>query len=205
MNKRSGIESRKRIIDAAMGVFSMHGYAKASIREIAKIAGISVGGVYLYFKNKEELYINLIKDRMQDLITKTEVIAEPTKSPSMALSAFLRLHLDYAQKHKELILLHIREHGFTFGMDAKKQFFTSQRKLVEKIIVRGVRAGEFRRCNAKEMAKIIMGTLRGIVLSMAVDADVIVTSRGLNEFVFNGLLVGGKKEEVIDDMKRREE
>ncbi|MEW6419148.1 MAG: TetR/AcrR family transcriptional regulator [Nitrospirota bacterium] len=194
MNRRSGIESKKRIIDAAMGVFSRHGYAKANIREIAKTAGISVGGVYLYFKNKEELYKSLINDRMRDFGSKIEMIAEQTKSATVALSNFLRLYIENAMKHKEFILLHIREHGFTFGMDEKRQFFRKQRRLIEKIILSGIRTGEFRRCNAKEMAKIIMGSLRGILLSMALDDDIIVTPKGLNEFVLNGLLRKDRKE-----------
>ncbi len=194
MNRRSGIESKNRIIDAAMGVFSRHGYAKANIREIAKTAGISVGGVYLYFKNKEELYKSLINDRMRDFGSKIDMIAEQTKSATVALSNFLRLYIENALKHKEFILLHIREHGFTFGMDEKRQFFRKQRRLIEKIILSGIRTGEFRRCNAKEMAKIIMGSLRGILLSMALDDDVTVTPKGLNEFVLNGLLRKDKKE-----------
>lgn len=193
MSRRSGIESRKRIIDAAMGVFSRHGYAKANIRDIARTAGISVGGVYLYFRNKEELYKSLIKEGMRDFGSKIETTTEQAKSATEALSNFLKLHLENALKHKEFILLHIREHGFTFGMDEKRQFFRNQRKLIEKIIVKGIHSGEFRRCNAEEMANIIMGTLRGAVLSMAIDDDVIVTSRGLSEFVLNGLLSCGKK------------
>lgn len=194
MNRRSGIDSKKRIIDAAMGVFSRHGYAKANIREIAKTAGISVGGVYLYFKNKKELYKNLINDRMIDFSSKIEMIAEQKKSATVTLSNFLRLYIENALKHKEFILLHIRGHGFRFGMDEKRQFFRKQRRLIEKIILRGIRTGEFRRCNAREMAKIIMGSLRGILLSMALDDDVIVTPNGLNEFVLNGLLRKDKKE-----------
>lgn len=193
MNKRSGIESRKRIIDAAMSVFSKHGYAKANIREIAKIAGISVGGVYLYFKNKEELYKSLINEKMQEMGRKIELISGRAGSASEALSNFLRLYLENALKHKEFILLHIREHGFTFAVDEKRKFFRKQRELIEKILVRGIRTSEFRRCNTQEMAKIIMGSLRGIILSMALDGDVHVTPKMLNEFIFNGLLRVNKK------------
>jgi len=192
MNKRSGIESRKRIIDAAMDVFSMKGYAKASIREIAKAAGISIGGVYLYFRNKEELYKSLINDRMLNIGSKLELTDGSAKSAAEALSDFLKLHLENALKHKEFILLHIREHGFSFGVAEKRKFFRKQRELIEKILLRGIKAGEFRRCNANDMAKIIMGSLRGIILSMALDDDVIITPKKLNEFIFNGLLISGK-------------
>ncbi|KPK44264.1 MAG: hypothetical protein AMK74_05460 [Nitrospira bacterium SM23_35] len=188
MNKRSGIESKKKIMKAAMDVFSRKGYAKANIREIARIAGISIGGVYLYFRNKEELYKSLINEKMLDIGSKTETIAGETRSASQALSDFLRLHLDYALKHKEFILLHIREHGFTFGVQEKKNFFRKQRDLVGRLIQRGIRTGEFRKCDADDMAKVIMGSLRGILLSMALDDDVHITPQMLNEFIFNGLL-----------------
>lgn len=188
MNRRSGIESRKRILDAAMVIFSRHGYSKASIREIAKVAGISVGGVYLYFKNKEELYQSFIKNGMDNVRQKTEMIAESTKSPTRTLCDFLEIYLDIGINHKEFILVHIRELGFTFALEQKRQFFKNQIRLVEKIIDRGIQTGEFRKCNVKEAAKIIMGTLRGVMLSMALDKDVNVTSEGLNDLILNGLL-----------------
>jgi len=194
MNKRSGIESKQKIMKAAMDVFSRKGYAKANIREIARIAGISIGGVYLYFRNKEELYRSLINERMLDIGSKTETIAGKTQSASEALSHFLGLHLENALKHKEFILLHIREHGFTFGVQEKKNFFRKQRELVERLIQRGIRTGEFRKCNADDMAKVIMGSLRGVILSMALDDDVHITPQMMNEFIFNGLLTPAQNE-----------
>ena len=193
MNKRSGIESKQKIMKAAMDVFSRKGYAKANIREIARTAGISVGGVYLYFRNKEELYRSLINERMLDIGSKTETIAGKTQSASEALSHFLSLHLENALKHKEFILLHIREHGFTFGVQEKKNFFRKQRELVERLIQRGIRTGEFRKCNADDMAKVIMGSLRGVILSMALDDDVHITPQMMNEFIFNGLHTPARK------------
>jgi AcrR family transcriptional regulator len=193
MNKRSGIESKQKIMKAAMDVFSRKGYAKANIREIARTAGISVGGVYLYFRNKEELYRSLINERMLDIGSKTETIAGKTQSASEALSHFLSLHVENALKHKEFILLHIREHGFTYGVQEKKNFFRKQRELVERLIQRGIRTGEFRKCNADAMAKVIMGSLRGVLLSMALDDDVHITPEMMNEFIFNGLLTPARK------------
>jgi len=193
MNKRSGIESKQKIMKAAMDVFSRKGYAKANIREIARTAGISVGGVYLYFRNKEELYRSLINERMLDIGSKTETIAGKTQSASEALSHFLSLHVENALKHKEFILLHIREHGFTFGVQEKKKFFRKQRALVERLIQRGIRTGEFRKCNADDMAKVIMGSLRGVILSMALDDDVHITPQMMHEFIFNGLHAPARK------------
>ncbi|MBK1810585.1 TetR/AcrR family transcriptional regulator [Clostridium sp. YIM B02505] len=53
-------EVRKSIIDEAIKEFNIKGYKAASIRNIAKNSGTSVGNIYKYFASKEELYENLI-------------------------------------------------------------------------------------------------------------------------------------------------
>jgi len=191
MNKRSGTESKQKIMKAAMDVFSRKGYAKANIREIARTAGISIGGVYLYFKNKEDLYRNLIKERKISLRDAIETTLSQPRTAAESLSAFIKLYLDYAVKHKEFIILHIREHGFSFGAHEKRQFFSQQRKLIEKIIHRGIQSGEFRKCNPEQMATILMGSLRGLVLSIALD-DAHITPEMLSELVYRGLLAVGR-------------
>ena len=72
MNKRSGIESRRKIMKAAKDVFFRHGYGETNIREISRKAGMSVGGIYLYFKSKEELYKSLISEGRREIAAMTE-------------------------------------------------------------------------------------------------------------------------------------
>lgn len=47
---------RGRILTVASQQFGQKGYSKTSIREIAELAGISVGNIYNYFTNKDELF-----------------------------------------------------------------------------------------------------------------------------------------------------
>lgn len=47
---------KQAIITAAMKVFSQNAYAHANTEEIARIAGISKGALFYYFKNKESLF-----------------------------------------------------------------------------------------------------------------------------------------------------
>ena len=50
-------DTRTRIIRAATGVFAEHGYQKATISEISRLAGISEASLYEYFESKEELLL----------------------------------------------------------------------------------------------------------------------------------------------------
>jgi AcrR family transcriptional regulator len=47
----------EEILDAALRVFVQRGLHKAKLEEVAQEAGISKGTIYLYFKNKEELFV----------------------------------------------------------------------------------------------------------------------------------------------------
>jgi len=187
MNKRSGIESRKRILDAAMKVFAEYGYIKANMRMIAHAARISTGGLYLYFKNKEDLYLTLIKSNMDDFAVETMESVRDIADPAEAITAFITINLNYAKKHRELILVQGRELGFAFGLEMRRNFFKKQRGLIEDIIRKGVRKGEFREVDIKETAKIIFSLIRGFVLNIVVEPDALFSPEECSSLVLNGL------------------
>src|SRR5262249_21400985 len=55
---------RRKVQRAAARVFAERGYARATIEEIARRAGLSVGAIYLYFQSKEDLYASLAQDAL---------------------------------------------------------------------------------------------------------------------------------------------
>jgi AcrR family transcriptional regulator len=81
---------RQQIIVAAKRVFSEKGFNKATMEDIAKEAELSPGTLYLYFKNKEELYASLSLRILQYLhIRVTHVNKEAALSPDQKLSALM--------------------------------------------------------------------------------------------------------------------
>ena len=60
-------EIRERILAAAVEEFKAQGYADASIRNIAENAEISLGNIYRYYVNKEDLYFAIIKPFMESV------------------------------------------------------------------------------------------------------------------------------------------
>lgn len=61
-------ERKQQILDAALEIFAKNGYYKASISQIAKEASISKGLLYNYFKNKEQLLIEVMSDGIKYLL-----------------------------------------------------------------------------------------------------------------------------------------
>ena len=66
--KRS-IEKKQRIKDAALKLMSEKGYFATSANEIAREAGVSIGTFYSYFKDKKELYAELVDDIYTAVLT----------------------------------------------------------------------------------------------------------------------------------------
>jgi AcrR family transcriptional regulator len=61
--KESQVQTRERLLEAGLQVFSRRGYYAASVDEIAAEAGFSKGAVYSNFESKEDLFLALIDQR----------------------------------------------------------------------------------------------------------------------------------------------
>ena len=60
-------ESRQAIIRSAKKEFLEKGYEKASMRSIAKKAGMTVGNLYRYYKSKEDIIVNIVSETFNDI------------------------------------------------------------------------------------------------------------------------------------------
>ncbi|NFD75881.1 TetR/AcrR family transcriptional regulator [Clostridium botulinum] len=57
-------EIKKDVENAALKIFSQKGYLNTKMSHIAKTANISVGNIYIYFKNKEDLFYSVVPEKL---------------------------------------------------------------------------------------------------------------------------------------------
>lgn len=62
---RIQLRNRRRIMDAALDVFSQHGYRGATLDQIAITAGLSKPNILYYFAGKEEIHVTLLSQLME--------------------------------------------------------------------------------------------------------------------------------------------
>lgn len=60
--QKRGLETKKKIIEAAEKLFAEKGYHKTNALEIAAAAGVATGSFYAYFNNKKEVLIEIIRN-----------------------------------------------------------------------------------------------------------------------------------------------
>ena len=65
--------TRTAILHAAAAEFSEHGYANTSVAQVAAAAGVSLGTVYQYFRDRADLIVVLVRGRVASRMNAAEV------------------------------------------------------------------------------------------------------------------------------------
>jgi AcrR family transcriptional regulator len=95
--ERERQEMRQLILEAAKTVFIEEGYEKASIRAIAERIEYSPATIYLYFKDKDELFYvvhELGFEKLLAVLQQTEVITNPVERLRRGGEAYIRFALE---------------------------------------------------------------------------------------------------------------
>ena len=196
MKRRGSAGSRKCILEAAEELFAEAGYANTTIRMVAGRAGLSVGTIYLYYGNKEELYSELFRRRLETFSAMTEHLRE--EEPVAALMGLIDSYLDYAVRKAKLVSMQIKEHDLEIKRPLKKAFFDSQKKLIADILEKGVRQKVFRKMDCDATASVIFYCIRGMILAQlsgdpGEDAGGKLEARKPCDLFLRGLLRDGQR------------
>jgi TetR/AcrR family fatty acid metabolism transcriptional regulator len=188
MNHRSANKIPKsKVLRSALDLFSSKGYSETKMTEIARDSGLSVGALYLRFKNKEELCLELIKEHTKDFDEQINILLG--QDPAEALKKYIRLNLEYSFQKRQMISMFFREHNLPFLQPLRRNFFRSQHGIISDILVSGIKKGVFKPVNTKDTASIIFASIRGAVLLkiMFGIGDVKKMSASLFQLITNGI------------------
>ena len=109
---------RNSIDDAALKVFFEKGFFSAKMADIAKTADISVGNIYRYYKNKEDLYhavvpperVSAIKEMLVRRIEAAHGIADLRMSgPEDTYWIIFEEQLEFMLEHRQLVVILLRK------------------------------------------------------------------------------------------------
>ncbi|BDT91364.1 MULTISPECIES: TetR/AcrR family transcriptional regulator [Nocardia] len=95
-------ETRQRLIDAAVEMFSAQSYEEVAVADIAKTAGVAHGLLFHYFGNKRGIYLEAMRDA-SDRIVRVER-SEPDLPAAEQIRAGLAAHFRYLAAHRGLAL-----------------------------------------------------------------------------------------------------
>lgn len=159
------LQDRAGLLAAATAVFAERGFHSASIREIARRAGFSVGGVYQFYPSKDELYVAVLEEGWARL--KAEIGSALRAKDSLGqLSALTRLLVGRYESHRGLWQILTGEQAVLPAafkqhlLRRLKSHMRHLRRLVAGIMQRGVRERVFRKVDVELLASAYGGIIR---------------------------------------------
>lgn len=157
---------REEILRAASTLFSQKGYHATSVADVIAAAGISRGTFYLYFDNKDSLFLDLMEQFIQRIMEVVEVVDPNGANPKHEIYENVRRVVDVVFDHQDLTVMVLRE---DFGLNAEvdeklKRFYGFVREMVEGALDNGVRLGLIREVNQAIVATALIGAIKEVFL-----------------------------------------
>ncbi|MGH7654058.1 MAG: TetR/AcrR family transcriptional regulator [Gemmatimonadaceae bacterium] len=152
-------ERPDQILDAALSVFAEHGIASAKLEEIAARAGVSKGTIYLYFPSKEELFREVVRQKVGPAIAQADSAILSEETAEGQLKVFIArqwecLGQDDSEGWIRLVMLELHKYPdlAAFHWD---EVVTRSNTILADIINRGIARGEFRPTDPAVAARMI--------------------------------------------------
>ena len=98
-NQRQSARKLQRILHHAARVFCDRGFEGASIRVISRASGVSLSGLYYYFKSKQELLYLIQYHTFKNVVEELEQRLPKAADPQQRLRLLVRNHLEYFMSH----------------------------------------------------------------------------------------------------------
>lgn len=163
-------ERKDQIKKAALKVFAEKGLAGTKMSMIAEEAGISQGLSYRYFGSKDEIFVLLVEEAIEESRNAIQNIGKLPGSPLEQLRAFTLQLLD--ENHKQYFLL-VQQAQTSEGIPSKakeaieRYSFQDTIEQITPIFVRGQQEGQFAEGDAYKRLILFLSVVSGLMLQDA--------------------------------------
>jgi TetR/AcrR family fatty acid metabolism transcriptional regulator len=163
-----GPAKRDRILRSAIRIFSQKGFFNSKVSEIARLAGVADGTIYLYFKNKDDLLISLFEEKMAEVVADVRSRVAAADGALDRLRIFIENHMDLLVREAgliEVLQVELRQSN-RFMKEYVPAKFLEYLDVISEILERGKREGIFRRdLNVTLARRAVFGALDEMALA----------------------------------------
>ncbi|MEX2255015.1 MAG: TetR/AcrR family transcriptional regulator [Acidimicrobiia bacterium] len=155
--------SRMQILDAAEHVFARKGFHDATVKEIAATAEFSVGGVYSFFAEKDDIFVDIFLRRGSEFMEGMRAVLADPGGARQTMHRLADYQVRFFREHPDFGKLFLRSSGITIGdLDSKidrtaVDNYTEAMNLQAKLFRAGQEAGELRDGDPEVLAQLFSG------------------------------------------------
>lgn len=95
-------QTRQKILDVSLGLFLKQGYEKATMRNIAKEAGLAPGAAYYHFDTKEHIIFAFYEKSYEEHLPIVEEVLATEKEFKKRLAGAVKAHMQIAEHYHEI-------------------------------------------------------------------------------------------------------
>jgi len=96
-------ETGQRILDSALALFREEGFEKATVRGIARRAGVATGAAYYYYPSKEAIVMDFYRRSCVEMQPRIEAALDGVKGLENRLRELIRAKLSYFAPNREVL------------------------------------------------------------------------------------------------------
>lgn len=170
------VEHDKRkheILQKSLDVFVEQGYEDATFQKIADHCGITRTTLYIYFKNKHEIFLGSIKELLSELETNLRDIIKKDMDSIESLKQILFTIVDACENNKKLFsvllnyLLQLKKAGVDINERVRRRVI-KMRHLLSTVLIKGIQKGEIKSVNVKDINELLYGMIEASIFRIAV-------------------------------------
>jgi len=152
------IDRRKLIIEAATKSFSLFGYKATTMDQIAKLANVGKGTIYTFFKNKEDLFYEIITSLLKEMKEAAEQFMHSDLPFHEKVDRTLYKLLEFRKEHQLYIKLFQEESdiGTPEVQEVMLRIEESILNYIKNIILEAIQNGEIKECEPEITAFVIL-------------------------------------------------
>ena len=165
---------KREILDKALDIFIEEGYEDATFQKISDRCGITRTTLYIYFKNKREIFVYSIKQLSEDVeASLLEIANNKNLSTKERLSSVLHTVLDKCSENRKLFtvalsyLMQLKKTGKDPAIRVRRRILRL-RHLLSSIIIEGKESGEFRSVNVKEVNDLFFSIIEASIFKLSI-------------------------------------
>jgi len=186
-----------QIIKSAQVLFAQFGLKKVTTDDIAKEAQVSKATVYKYFKNKFEIFDQVIEREANSLLTAIEDAVAAETSTADKLQAHLKMRLSNRSEFINFyrVTQESRADYWPFIVRIRRQFLDKEQRTVARIIKDGVASGELEVENPERAALVLVLALASVEYQWSLDESRFTLPK-LIDLMLKMMLNGIRKREM---------
>lgn len=184
---------RDHILICAKGVFAKYGFRKTTLDDIASAAGKGKSSLYYYFKNKEEIFEEMIDREVESLKNGFISALDSAATPKEKLRKYILLRMELFNTMISFFPTFRQEFGeyLSYIEKIRVRYDAEEAKIIQSILQSGLEHGQFNIPNIELTTQAIIKAMKGFEFPWALEQEKNNMEKDIDsmlEILFYGIL-----------------